>query len=92
MYVDEVLCHGENGGATWQTSHRGCIMRKVVSKEITAGGRFDFFLDSVEKAGELINLESSGGSRRTSDRGSTFKFLGVVGVVGVVSMKVGFMR
>ena len=22
------------------------IMRKVVSKEVTAGGRFDFFLDS----------------------------------------------
>ena len=47
MHVDEVFCHGENGGATWQTSHRGCIMRKVVSKEVTAGGRFYFFLDSV---------------------------------------------
>ena len=46
MHVDEVLCHGENGGATWETSHRGCIMRKVESKEVTAGGRFDFFLDS----------------------------------------------
>ena len=34
----------------------------------------------------------SGGSRRKSDRGSTLQFLGVVGVVGVVSMKVGFMR
>ena len=47
IHVDEVLCHGENGGATWETSHRGCILRKVVSKEVTAGGRFDFFLDSV---------------------------------------------
>ena len=47
MHVDEVLCHGENGGATWETSHRGCIMRKVISKEVTAGGRFDFLLDSV---------------------------------------------
>ena len=28
------------------TSNRGCILRKVVSKEVTAGGRFDFFLDS----------------------------------------------
>ena len=46
MRVDEVLCHGENGGATRETSHRGCIMRKAVSKEVTAGGRFDFFLDS----------------------------------------------
>ena len=43
MHVDEVLCHGENGGTTWDTSHRGCIMRKVISKEVTAGGRFDLF-------------------------------------------------
>ena len=47
MHVDEVLCIRENGGATWETSHRGCMMRKVVSKEFTAGGRFDFFLDSA---------------------------------------------
>ena len=47
MHVDEVLCHGENGGTTWETSYRGCLMRKVVSKAVTAGGRFDFFLDSV---------------------------------------------
>ena len=46
MHVDEVLYHGENGEATWETSHRGCIMR-VVSKEVTAGRRFDLFLDSV---------------------------------------------
>ena len=46
MRVDEVLCCGENGGATWETSHRGCIMRKVIGK-VTAGGRFDFFLDSA---------------------------------------------
>ena len=47
MHVDEVLCHGENGGATWETSRRGCIMRKVVSKEVPTRGRFDFFLDSA---------------------------------------------
>ena len=47
MHADEVLCNGENGGATRDTSNRGCIMRKVVSKEVTAGGRFDFVLDSV---------------------------------------------
>ena len=41
-----MFCRGENGGTTWETSHRGCIMRKVVSKEVTAGGGFDFFLDS----------------------------------------------
>ena len=33
VHVDEVLCHGENGWATWETSHGGCIMRKVLSKE-----------------------------------------------------------
>ena len=43
MHVDEMLCHGENRGATWETSNRGCIMRKVISKEVTARGRFDFF-------------------------------------------------
>ena len=41
MHIYEVLCHGENGGATWEL-----IMRKVVGKAFTAGGRFDFFLDS----------------------------------------------
>ena len=46
MHVDEVLCHGESGGATWETSRRGCIMRKAVSKEVTAGRRFNFFLGS----------------------------------------------
>ena len=36
MHVDEVLCHGVNGRATWETSHRGSIMKKVLSKEVTA--------------------------------------------------------
>ena len=52
MHVDEVLCHGENGGTTWETSHRDCIMRKVVGKEVIAGGRFDFFLDSFKITSE----------------------------------------
>ena len=43
IHVDEVLFHGENGGAIWETSHRDCTMRKVVSKEVTAGGRLNFF-------------------------------------------------
>ena len=47
MHADEVLCRGENGGAIWETSNRGCILRKVVSKEVTAGGRLDCFLDSA---------------------------------------------
>ena len=46
MHVDEVLWQGENGGTTRETSHQGCIMRTVVSKAVTAGGRLDFFLDS----------------------------------------------
>ena len=58
MHVDEVLCHGENGWATWDTSHRGCIMRKVVSKEFTAGGRFDFFLDSAESLTLILVTEA----------------------------------
>ena len=43
MHVDEVLKHGENGGTTWQASHRWCKMRKVICKEVGAGGRCDFF-------------------------------------------------
>ena len=43
MHVDDVLYHWENGVSPWQTSDRGCIIRKVVSNEVTAGGRFDFF-------------------------------------------------
>ena len=60
MHVDEVLCYEENGGATWETSHRGCIMRKVVSKEVTAGGRFDFFLDSAKEKCSKEGLASRG--------------------------------
>ena len=37
---------GKNGGETWETSYPGCIMRRVLRKEMAAGGRFDFFLDS----------------------------------------------
>ena len=29
-----------------ETSHQCCIMRKAMSKEVGAGGRFDIFLDS----------------------------------------------
>ena len=32
--------------ATFETSHQCCIMRKAMSKEVGAGGRFDIFLDS----------------------------------------------
>ena len=43
MDVDEMLCHGVNGGTTWDTSHQGCIMRKVISKEVTAEEGLTFF-------------------------------------------------
>ena len=46
MHVNDETLHGENGGTTPETSHQFCIMRKVISKKVTAGGRFDFFLDS----------------------------------------------
>ena len=29
------------------TSQRCCIARKVMGKEVTTGGRFDFFMDSA---------------------------------------------
>ena len=47
MHSDEVIWHEESGGTTWKTSHRCCIMRKVISKEVATGGRLHFFLDSV---------------------------------------------
>ena len=43
MHVDEVFCHGENGGAPWETSHRGCIMRKVVVKKLLPEEGLTFF-------------------------------------------------
>ena len=43
MHVDEVLCHGENGRATWETSHRSCIIRKVISKKLLPEEGFSFF-------------------------------------------------
>ena len=42
-HVNEVVWHEENGGTIWEPSHRCCIVRKVIRKEVTAGGRFDFF-------------------------------------------------
>ena len=43
MLVDEMLWHWEIGVTAWETSHRCWIMRKVIRKEVGAGGRFDFF-------------------------------------------------
>ena len=43
MHVDEVLWHGEDGGTAPEISHRFCIMRKVIRKEVVARGKSDFF-------------------------------------------------
>ena len=41
MHVDEVLCHWENGRATWETSNeKGCRQRSYCRRKV------DFFLDS----------------------------------------------
>ena len=46
MHENKFVWHEKNIGTIWETSHRCCIMRKVIHTEVTAGGRFDFFLDS----------------------------------------------
>ena len=43
MHVMRCLAMGRMEGQHTKTSHRGCIMRKAVSREVTAGGRFNFF-------------------------------------------------
>ena len=46
LHLNQVVWHEENIGTIWETSPRCCIMRRAIHKEVTAGGRFDFFLDS----------------------------------------------
>ena len=29
-HVNEEILHEENGGPTWETSHRCCVVRKVI--------------------------------------------------------------
>ena len=47
MHVNQVIWHEENIRKIWETSQRCCIMRKVIHKEGTARGRFDYILDSA---------------------------------------------
>ena len=48
MHSDEVFWHGKVGGRViWETLFRCGIMRKVVRREVVAGERLDFFLDSL---------------------------------------------
>ena len=49
MLVNRVIWHEENTGTIWEISHQCCIMRKVIHKEVTTGGRFDIILDTVRK-------------------------------------------
>jgi len=43
IHVNQVIWHEENIWTIWETSYR-CIMRKVIHKEVTTGGWFEFFL------------------------------------------------
>ena len=47
LHVNEEILNEKNGGTIPEPSHRCCIVRKVISKKVTAGGRFDLFLDSA---------------------------------------------
>ena len=49
MHANEVVWYEGNGGTKWETSNLCCIMRKVMLKEVAAGGRFEFFLGSTVK-------------------------------------------
>ena len=40
--ANEAKCNGKNGGKTRETSYRGCIMRKVLRKEVATAGRLTF--------------------------------------------------
>ena len=55
MHASDLIQHEDTSGTTRETSHQCCIMRKAMSKilmrkamskEVGAGGRFDIFLDS----------------------------------------------
>ena len=46
MHANEIVWYEESGGTKWETSSLCCIMREVIFKEVAAGGRSEFFLDS----------------------------------------------
>ena len=49
MHASDLIQHEDTSGTTRETSHQSCIMRKAMSKEVGAGGRFDIFLDSAKR-------------------------------------------
>ena len=42
-HVNEEILHKENGGATWETSHRCCVVRKVIRTELLPEEGLTFF-------------------------------------------------
>ena len=48
MHASDLIQHEDTSGTIRETSHQCYIMRKAMSKEVGAGGRFDIFLDSVQ--------------------------------------------
>ena len=49
MHASDLIQHEDTSGTTRETSHQCCIMRKAMSKEVGARGRFDVFLDSAQR-------------------------------------------
>ena len=47
MHASDLIQHEDTSGTTRETSYQCYIMRKAMSKEVGAGGRFDIFLDSA---------------------------------------------
>ena len=46
MHVDEVLCHGENEGATWETSHRG-LQLHMTKNSLSPSFMKDIFAEKI---------------------------------------------
>ena len=42
-HVNEEILHEENGGAIWETSHRCCVVRKVMQTELLPEEGLSFF-------------------------------------------------
>ena len=54
MHASDLIQHEDTSGTTQETSHQCYIMRKAMSKEVGAGGRFDIFLDSAPQLKSLM--------------------------------------
>ena len=56
MHASDLIQHEDTSGTSRETSHQCYIMRKAMSKEVGAGGRFDIFLDSASHPPEFSPL------------------------------------